>query len=75
LCRSVFFHRSSQPAEPWAPQRPAMYDVDRTHRAFFQRRLFNLGIDPSHIKAHLDGVCETLSWQFDRGIAIGRFDY
>jgi hypothetical protein len=52
-----------------------MFDVDRTHRAFFQRRLFNLGIDPSHIKADLDGVCETLSWQFDRGIAIGRFDY
>ncbi len=70
-----FFTVHPQPAEPWTPPRADSFDVGRTHRAFFRRRLFYLGIDPSHIKADLDGVCETLSWQFDRSIAIGRFDY
>lgn len=70
-----FFTVHPQPSEPWKPARADTFDIEHTHRAFFRRRLFYLGIDPSHIKADLDGVCETLSWQFDRGIAIGRFDY
>ena len=70
-----FFTVHPRPAEPWMPQRAGMFDIDSSYRAFFRRRLFYLGIDPSHIKADLDGVCETLSWQFDRSIAIGRFDY
>jgi hypothetical protein len=45
------------------------------HRAFFERKLFQLAIEASAIKADLDGVCETLAWQFRRGIAVGRFNY
>jgi hypothetical protein len=51
------------------------FDIDVPYRTFFLRKLFYLGVDPSHIKMDLDGVCETLAWQFVRRIAVGTFNY
>jgi len=51
------------------------FDIEPDLRQFFRRRLFYLGVDPAHIGADLDGVCETLAWQFERRIAVGRLNY
>jgi hypothetical protein len=73
------------PTEPWnrglaSPQGASspsstIFDIEPRYRSFFERKLFQLAIDASAIKADLDGVCETLAWQFSRGIAVGRFNY
>jgi hypothetical protein len=39
-------------------------------RARCRRRLFRLGIDPGHIWADLDGLCETLKWRYEVRIGI-----
>ena len=49
------------------------FDIDETDRAYFQRRLFDLGVDAAHIMADLDGLCRSLDWQFRRGVAMGKF--
>jgi hypothetical protein len=51
------------------------FDIDRRFRAFFERRLFQVAIDAASIKSDLDGLCETLGWQFRKGIAVGIFNY
>lgn len=51
------------------------FDIHVEHRPYFERRLFDLGIDPSTIKADLDGLCLSLEWQFQRGVALGSFNF
>ncbi|MDX2307593.1 MAG: FRG domain-containing protein [Hyphomicrobium sp.] len=51
------------------------FDIDLTHRAYFQRRLFDLAIEPSHIQADVDGLCKMLDWQYSQGIGPGRFGF
>lgn len=58
-----------------SPLGATIFDIESRFRTFFERKLFQLAIDASAINADLDGVCETLAWQFDRGIAVGRFNY
>lgn len=52
-----------------------MFEIPAKMRGFFERKLFQLGVDPAAIKADLDGICDTLAWQFRRRIAVGRFNY
>lgn len=40
-------------------------------RAFFRRRLFYFGIDATAAMADLDGLCQTLTWRYNAGIAVG----
>lgn len=54
---------------------PSWFDIPEDMRGYFERKLFQLGVDPAAIKADLDGVCDTLAWQFARKIAVGRFNY
>lgn len=58
-----------------SPLSSTTFDIEPRFRTFFERKLFQLAIDASAIKADLDGVCDTLAWQFRRGIAVGRFNY
>ncbi len=51
------------------------YDIAPQHRAFFERKLFQLAVDAAAIKTDLDGVCDTLAWQYRTGIAVGQFNY
>lgn len=51
------------------------FDIDSRFRPFFERKLFQVAIDAAAIKSDLDGLCETLAWQFRRGIAVGMFNY
>jgi hypothetical protein len=75
-----------EPTVPWdrgassrrsttAPPASTIFDIEWRYRAFFERKLFQVAIDASAIKADLDGVCHTLAWQFERRIAVGRFNY
>ena len=51
------------------------FAIDRTHRHFFQKRLFYLGIDASHVMGDLDGLSATLKWQYEHRTAIGTVNY
>ncbi|MEQ8178258.1 MAG: FRG domain-containing protein [Amphiplicatus sp.] len=61
------------PSEAWRPTglNEARFVIQKAVRKRFRRRLFRLGIDPGHIRADLDGLCETLRWRFEAGIGIG----
>jgi hypothetical protein len=74
------------PTEPWDRGRvargrastsadPSYFEIDSRFRFFFERKLFQVAIDAAAIKSDLDGLCETLAWQFRRGIAVGNFNY
>jgi hypothetical protein len=51
------------------------FDIQPVDRPYFQRRLYGLGIDASHILADLDGVCRVLEWQLSAGVAVGRYGF
>jgi hypothetical protein len=51
------------------------FDIELEDRPYFERKLFGLGIDAAVIKADLDGICESLAWQFRRRVAVGAFNY
>lgn len=67
----------AKPDRPWRPKDAArhVFEVKHTFKNYFQKKLFYLGIDTSHIMADLDGVGQTLDWQYRRGIAVGRVNY
>lgn len=49
-----------------------VFDIEPLDRPYFERRLFGMAIDPSVIGADLDGLCKTLNWQYERGVALGK---
>lgn len=69
------------PTEPWviAPSilasRVDHYDIEAGHRAFFKSKLFQLAVDASAINADLDGVCDTLAWQYETKTAVDAFGW
>lgn len=73
-----------QPTKPWdrgisaspaGSVHPDHFDIGPGLRRFFGRKLFQLAIEPSAIKSDLDGICDTLAWQFRTKIAVGKFNY
>ena len=64
---------------PWMPSdlqdTNHQFDIPVESRAYFRRRLFYLGVDAAHIKADLDGVCDSLSWQYANWSGRGGFSY
>jgi hypothetical protein len=62
-----------RPNEAWEPEalRTNSFIIPKTLRARFRRRLFRLGIDDSHIRPDLDGICATLKWRYKARIGIG----
>ncbi|PKP91909.1 MAG: FRG domain-containing protein [Alphaproteobacteria bacterium HGW-Alphaproteobacteria-16] len=64
------------PTIPLAPTGGATgdhyFDIEPIDRPYFERRLFGIAIDPSVIGADLDGLCRTLNWQYERGVALGK---
>ena len=69
-------------ADPTTPLKPTgrppekhCFDIEPGTRPYFRRRLFDLGIDASHIKADVDGLCQTLEWQYINGVSLGDFGF
>ncbi|WP_395944054.1 FRG domain-containing protein [Brevundimonas sp.] len=63
-----------QPDVPW--QEPLsrakhLFDIPGEARAFFQRRLFYLGIEPQRIMGGLDGLGARIAWQYRSDIGLG----
>lgn len=62
----------SDPTTPLDAAGLSSFDIEPFERSFFERRLFGLAIDHATIKVDLDGLCQALNWQFERGVAIGK---
>jgi hypothetical protein len=48
-----------------------VFDVPGDVRAFFQQKLFSLGVDDQRIRGGLDGLCARLDWQYGSDIGLG----
>lgn len=72
-----FFTVHPAPDQPWQPRNmnEHAFAIAASERAYFQRRLFYLGIDAYHIMQDLDGLCTALGWQYRRRIAVGGVNY
>lgn len=57
------------------PFNPSYFDIPAEDRPAIEQKLFQFAIDASAIMADLDGLCRTLTWQFQRNIAVGVFNY
>jgi hypothetical protein len=66
------FSAHPTPNVAWIPDKLSenSFKISRSARAFFQRKLFYLGVDASHIWADLSGVCQSLEWQYRRRFGI-----
>lgn len=64
------------PISPFAPTGGSSghhwFNIPPDSRPYFERRLFGMAIDPSVIRVDLDGLCQSLEWQFSRGVALGK---
>ena len=65
----------ADPLVPLSSARLHHFDVSPGERRSFERRLFAMAVDPSMIKADLDGLCEALQWQYERKVALGKVAY
>lgn len=75
-----FFTIHPQPDQAWQPAsqrgvRSDSFTIESEFRQNFMRRLFYLGIDAQQIQSDLDGLCATMAWQYERGIAVGRANF
>jgi hypothetical protein len=64
-----------EPSRASSPSEAHHFDIHKQFRAFFERKLFQVALDAAAIKSDLDGICDTLAWQFRSGIAVGKFNY
>jgi hypothetical protein len=74
--QSGLFSVHPRPEENW--QEPLtvlqhVFEVPGEMRAFFQKRLFYLGIDPQRIMGGLDGIGARLSWQYFARTGLGTY--
>jgi hypothetical protein len=66
------FSAHPEPQKPWQPPGLAenTFRIAKSVRAPFRRRLFQLGIDAALIYPNLDGLGQSLSWQYRSGIGL-----
>jgi hypothetical protein len=66
------FSAHPTPNLAWAPDKLSenTFRIPQTARAFFQRKLFHLGVDASQIWGDLSGVCQSLEWQYRRRFGV-----
>jgi hypothetical protein len=62
------------PSKPWVDplaKPKEIFDIPGGMRAYFQRKLFYLGVDAQRIMGGLDGLCGRLSWQYHARVGLG----
>jgi hypothetical protein len=47
-----------------------IFDIPGEMRAYFQRKLFYLGVDAQRIMGGLDGLCGRLNWQYHARVGL-----
>lgn len=69
-----FFTIHSSPDTDWEPQNieDNFFEIPYDACAYFRRKLFSFGVDAAHIMADLDGLCQTLQWQYSHAIAVSK---
>lgn len=75
-----FFSVHPRPDLAWDPFAEPSLKAERflipaAAKRYILRRLFYFGIDAHHIQADLDGMCVTLGWQYEAGVAVGPAAY
>lgn len=62
-----------QPHIPWQPanMKEDSFTIPNQDRQFFQRKLFQLGVDDAVIWSDLTGICLSLKWQYNQRIGLG----
>lgn len=72
-----FFTVHGNPHIPWEPPQKDthLFRIPPDANGYFRQKLYYLGIDGAHIMADLDGLCQTLAWQYRNGIAVGKISY
>lgn len=63
-----------EPHKPWDEplwSEKNVFDIPGEMRAFFQKRLFYLGVDAQRIMGGLDGLGQRLTWQYVRKTGMG----
>lgn len=66
------------PTSAWCPKNASdldYFDIGVGDREFFQAKLFQFAIEASTIRADLDGICDTLAWQFEHDVGVGAFNF
>ena len=74
VTQSGLFSVHPMPQSPWAnalDNDANVFDIPGKMRAFFQRKLFYLGIDAQRIMGGLDGLCARLAWQYSARVGLG----
>ncbi len=74
--QSGLFSVHPEPDADWETPLAAsddIFEVPGEMRAFFQKRLFYLGIDPQRIMGGLDGIGARLSWQYFARTGLGTY--
>tara|TARA_R110001606_G_C15292311_1_gene641692 strand:+ start:546 stop:1037 length:492 start_codon:yes stop_codon:yes gene_type:complete len=69
---TVHPHPNKNWEEPLLSERN-VFDIPGEMRAFFQKRLFYLGIDQQRIMGGLDGVGSRLAWQYNARTGLGSY--
>lgn len=62
------------PDAPWTDplEKPSdIFDIPGEMRAYFQQKLFFLGVDDQRIMGGLDGLCRRLAWQYSTDVGLG----
>lgn len=69
-----FFTIHSSPDTDWEPDKieENFFQIPYYACAYFRRKLFYFGVDAAHIMADLDGLCQTLQWQYSHAIAVSK---
>jgi hypothetical protein len=69
-----FFTVHGRPDESWqVPGRRAnLFEIPPDATRYFRQKLFHFGIDAAHIMADLDGLCQSLSWQVQNDMLVGK---
>jgi len=66
------FSAHPEPTRPWLPADLAAntFEIPQPCRSAFRRRLFQLGVDPALILPNLDGLGQSLRWQYESGVGL-----
>lgn len=66
------FSAHPNPSSAWMPDslRDNSFTISASMRSAFRRRLFQFGVDPAFIYPNLDGLGQSLRWQYESGIGL-----
>jgi len=74
VTQSGLFSVHPEPDKPWREpmKRPRdVFIIPADVRAYFQRKLFYLGVDGQRVMGGIDGMCARIAWQYSARVGMG----